>query len=138
MGRFRESNTLFGSGSNPVLPPNIGVMMMKSNLKLVQNEAQCRKCSDIIFSRSRHHYQECKCGAIAVDGGLDYQRRVGLPDNFIERSLYLPTEVIASMVEAVKWSRDTGRNEFGTALAVLRVLRDNDLLKNEPFSVETD
>lgn len=111
---------------------------MKSNLKLVQNEAQCKKCGDIIFSRSRHDYRTCKCGAIAVDGGMDYARRVGHPDNFIERSLYLPGEVVASMVEAVEWSRDAGRNEFGTALAVLRVLRDNDLLKNEPFSVETD
>ena len=34
-----------------------------------------RLCGDEIESKSRHEYVRCRCGACAVDGGLDYLRR---------------------------------------------------------------
>jgi len=37
----------------------------------------CRKCGDIIESKHVHDFVRCKCGAIAVDGGKDYLRRIG-------------------------------------------------------------
>ena len=43
--------------------------------RILRNRAQCRKCGDIVESRFRHDYVACDCGAIAVDGGLDYLRR---------------------------------------------------------------
>jgi len=52
--------------------------------KKPRNRAQCRRCKDIIESRTRHEFVACKCGAIAVDGGLAYYRRVGNHDDFIE------------------------------------------------------
>jgi hypothetical protein len=52
------------------------------------NRAGCRSCGDIIESTHRHDYVTCRCGAISVDGGSDYQRRlfkdappVDLPDD---------------------------------------------------------
>lgn len=48
-----------------------------------RNRAKCRKCGDIIWSRDRHHYVRCKCGAISLDGGYDYIRRTGAPRDFI-------------------------------------------------------
>ncbi len=45
--------------------------------KLTKNRAQCAKCKDIIESKHVHDFVSCKCGAICVDGGLDYIRRVG-------------------------------------------------------------
>lgn len=39
-----------------------------------RNRIQCRKCKDVIESLYRHDYKECKCGAIFVDGGADYER----------------------------------------------------------------
>ena len=39
------------------------------------NKAKCRRCGDIIESKSVHDYVICKCGAIAVDGGKEYLRR---------------------------------------------------------------
>lgn len=42
------------------------------------NKARCRKCGDVIESTHRHDFVSCKCGAIAVDGGRDYLRRVGI------------------------------------------------------------
>ena len=50
------------------------------------NKAQCKKCGDIIESSHVHDFKWCKCGAIAVDGGKDYIRRVGDLGNIIELS----------------------------------------------------
>jgi len=45
--------------------------------KIIRNRAKCLKCGDIIESTHRHDFVSCKCGAIFVDGGLDYLRRGG-------------------------------------------------------------
>lgn len=45
--------------------------------KIVRNRIKCKKCGEIIESTSRHDFKFCKCGAVAVDGGKDYLRRVG-------------------------------------------------------------
>jgi len=50
------------------------------------NKAQCKKCGDIIESRHVHDFKWCKCGAIAVDGGNEYIRRVGELDQIIDLS----------------------------------------------------
>ena len=52
--------------------------------KLTKNRAQCADCKDIIESTYRHDFVGCKCGAIFVDGGLDYIRRGGYPEKIIE------------------------------------------------------
>ncbi|MEK5109897.1 hypothetical protein MHI57_24860 [Cytobacillus sp. FSL K6-0129] len=38
------------------------------------NRARCKKCEVIIQSRTSHDLRHCKCGAIFIDGGQDYQR----------------------------------------------------------------
>lgn len=43
-------------------------------MKAIKNKAKCLKCKDIIESAYRHDLVKCKCGAIFVDGGKDYQR----------------------------------------------------------------
>lgn len=43
-------------------------------LKPVVNKVRCTKCNDIIESRHSHDLRTCKCGAIFIDGGTDYQR----------------------------------------------------------------
>lgn len=35
---------------------------------------KCPKCKDVIFSRARHDFHSCSCGAVSVDGGFDYFR----------------------------------------------------------------
>lgn len=49
-----------------------------------RNRAKCGKCGDIIESKTRHDFVKCKCGAIFLDGGLDYCRRGGDPMAFVE------------------------------------------------------
>jgi hypothetical protein len=48
------------------------------------NAAKCRKCGSVIVSRHVHDFVSCQCGAIAVDGGDDYWRRIGDPELFQE------------------------------------------------------
>ena len=45
--------------------------------RLIRNAARCKRCGDIVESRHRHDFRPCKCGAVTVDGGLDYLRRCG-------------------------------------------------------------
>ena len=49
-----------------------------------RNRARCKKCGDIIESKHRHDFVTCTCGAISVDGGYDYIRRVGNSEDFEE------------------------------------------------------
>ncbi len=70
-----------------------------------------------------------------VDGGMAYIRRGAADMNdIIERSMTLPDDVVKQCVEAVDWGKDTGRNSLGIALAVIRALRDNNLLDMEKFN----
>ena len=51
-------------------------MMAPSCVPILRNRAKCLRCGDIIESRNRHEFVTCKCGALSVDGGHDYIRRV--------------------------------------------------------------
>ena len=47
------------------------------------NRARCEKCKTVIESKHGHDFQQCKCGAIFVDGGNTYQRAgFDVPENF--------------------------------------------------------
>ncbi|MBR1417014.1 MAG: hypothetical protein IJ572_04280 [Bacilli bacterium] len=52
--------------------------------KIIVNKIKCKKCGDIIESTHRHDFKFCKCGAVAVDGGKDYLRRLGNEDDYEE------------------------------------------------------
>lgn len=58
-------------------------------MKLLLNAVQCLKCDQVIVSTHRHDFKGCKCGQIAVDGGLEYTRRVGKLDGYVERCAYV-------------------------------------------------
>jgi len=51
---------------------------------IVRNLVRCKKCGDIIESKHVHDFVECSCGAIAVDGGHDYLRRVVVADGGLD------------------------------------------------------
>lgn len=52
-----------------------------------KNAGRCRLCGDVIESKHRHDFVRCKCGAVAVDGGRAYLRRIGNPEDFEELSV---------------------------------------------------
>ena len=91
---------------------------------ILSNQVECLKCGDKPFSTNRHDFKYCKCGNIAVDGGMDYLRRVGKLDEYKDISIEIPDEHIYKLSEVVKWANDTNRNEFGMVCAIMRTLRD--------------
>lgn len=42
---------------------------------------KCLKCNNIIQSLSVHDYRKCKCGACSIDGGSEYTRIGGDPQD---------------------------------------------------------
>lgn len=44
--------------------------------RLIRNRARCLLCGDVIESVRTHDFVRCSCGALAVDGGTAYVRRV--------------------------------------------------------------
>jgi hypothetical protein len=96
---------------------------------ILQNQIRCKKCGDEPFSTHRHDFKYCKCGAVAVDGGMEYLKRLGdVRDGYEELSYSMDDSIVQECTDAVKWARDTGRNELGTVLAVIRALKKYDKL----------
>ncbi len=58
-------------------------------MKILFNSIQCKHCKQIINSRHVHHCISCKCGKVAVDGGLDYLKRSGNMKDVIEASILI-------------------------------------------------
>lgn len=52
------------------------------------NRGRCRKCGVVIESETVHGFRMCPCGAVGVDGGKEYLRRIGEPGDFEELSEY--------------------------------------------------
>ena len=90
---------------------------------IVQNAVTCLGCGDFIVSKHRHDFVTCTCGAISVDGGQAYLRRVGDFRNAVDHSWELPDELYRQCADAVEEAIDTNRNKFGIANAVMRRLR---------------
>jgi hypothetical protein len=57
---------------------------------ILRNAARCRRCGTLIESRQRHEYSPCRCGAIAVDGGLAYLKRCGQEADIEELAETIP------------------------------------------------
>jgi hypothetical protein len=91
---------------------------------IIQNAVTCLACGDFIVSKHRHDFVTCTCGAVSVDGGQSYLRRVGDFGNAIDLSWSLPDNIYNDCAEAVQNAMDSGRNKFGIANAVMRVLRE--------------
>lgn len=56
--------------------------------KIKRNAIKCNHCGGVIESRSCHDFVTCSCGKCAVDGGMDYLRRMGDGGDFEELAEY--------------------------------------------------
>lgn len=54
---------------------------------ILRNAIKCNKCESIIKSEHTHDFKWCKCKSVAVDGGHEYLRRVGEPNDYTELSV---------------------------------------------------
>jgi hypothetical protein len=50
---------------------------------------QCKKCNYIIYSRARHDFRWCPCETVAVDGGRDYLKITGNPEDYETCQIYV-------------------------------------------------
>lgn len=98
-------------------------------MAILLNQAKCTKCGGIITSMHRHHYVQCKCESIAVDGGMDYLRRTGDINNYEDRSIVITDEQLKALKETAEWCKKTGRNSLGYVCNMIRVMRDLGLYK---------
>ena len=91
---------------------------------IIQNAVNCLSCGDLIVSKHVHDFVTCTCGAISVDGGQQYLRRSGDFANAVDLSWSLPDELYRTCADAVEEAKETNRNKFGIANAVMRKLRE--------------
>lgn len=92
---------------------------------ILVNQVRCNQCGDEPFSINAHHFNCCKCGNIAVDGGQEYLRRAGNIRNYTDLSIEISDSAAKAAMEAIQWAKDNDRNNLGILCAVARALRDN-------------
>lgn len=88
---------------------------------ILVNQILCKKCGDTPYSKHRHDFKSCKCGAVSVDGGMDYLRRVGNFEDWVDLSIQIPDRLNDKLLQAVE---DDTKNTLGKVCNVARVLRD--------------
>lgn len=49
-------------------------MAAETRLTSPSRRARCLDCGDVVESKHRHDFVGCSCGAMFLDGGLDYVR----------------------------------------------------------------
>jgi len=104
---------------------------------IIQNAIVCNNCDKFIVSKHRYDFVTCSCGAISVDGGQNYLRRVGsaaTQGTYTDMSWELPKELYNACGDAVQEAIDTNCNKYGIANAVMRKLREANriIADNEP------
>lgn len=60
---------------------------MEKKEEIISNKIKCKKCGDIIESKSTNYYKRCSCGVVAIDGGKDYLKRIGNEEDYEELSI---------------------------------------------------
>lgn len=77
--------------------------MIRTIEQIRTNKIKCKKCGDIIESINVHDFKWCSCGAVAIDGGREYLRRVGNEADFEELSHFIKlAEITTDGFEIVK------------------------------------
>ena len=101
---------------------------IESKIKIVRNRAQCLRCGDIIESKHVHDFQTCKCWGkskgktgIAVDGGLDYLRRVGDPGNY--KDLSVTQEISKEKIKKIH--EETARKSLKLSNVMLKIAHNS-------------
>lgn len=94
-------------------------------MRILSNQIKCKKCGDTPFSAHRHDFKYCKCGAVAVDGGMSYLRTVGDLSSAEDMSIQVTDKTYDECVKMLEWCEETGRNKLGVICGLFRVLREN-------------
>ena len=93
---------------------------------ILSNQVRCNHCGEEPWSAHRHDFVRCGCELaehqVAVDGGMDYLRRVfGMKSDYTDLSITIEDEHVDGLKDALS---DPERNELGKLCNVVRYLRD--------------
>lgn len=75
---------------------------------------RCLTCNDVIYSRSRHDFRWCSCHSCAVDGGFDYLKITGNPENWQFEQIDILRNKDEDNVKRIlfeDWNK--GKNKYG-------------------------
>lgn len=61
--------------------------MEKKKQIIKVNKIKCKKCGNIIESKTTNDLKRCSCCAVAVDGGKEYLKRIGNDEEYEELSI---------------------------------------------------
>ena len=79
---------------------------------IIQNKIRCLVCGGEPCSSSRHHRAMCECGAVGVDGGMDYLKRHGDREDMKELSILLPEGAVKKLIDMIKAPDEWGGSIF--------------------------
>lgn len=60
---------------------------MEKKEEIISDKIKCKKCGNIIESKSTNDYKRCSCGTVAIDGGKDYLKRICNEEDYDEMSI---------------------------------------------------
>ena len=60
---------------------------MEKKEEIISNKIKCKKCGNIIESKSTNDYKRCSCRTVAIDGGKDYLKKIGNEEDYEEMSI---------------------------------------------------
>lgn len=60
---------------------------MEKKEEIISNKIKCKKCGDVIESKSTNDLKRCSCGAVAVDGWKEYLKRLGNEKDYEDLSI---------------------------------------------------
>ena len=61
--------------------------LLIKRLLMKMSEIYSKKCRNIIESKTTNDLKRCSCGAVAVDGGKEYLKRIGNDEDYEELSI---------------------------------------------------
>jgi hypothetical protein len=80
----------------------------------------------------------CECGAIGVDGGQEYLRRIGNHTDMEDTSIVMYKDDYDKLIGVADWCKETHRTSAGYVCAIVRTLRDIGMFKHSVRRDETD
>ena len=89
---------------------------------IISNQIRCVHCGDEPWSGTRHDFRYCECKKVAVDGGMEYLRRIGNPNDYVDISIVLSDKEVKWLSDAIE---DPTKNTLGKLCNIARVLRDD-------------
>lgn len=106
---------------------------------ILYNRIQCKKCGDILESKSVHDFKMCSCRSCAVDGGHDYLRRVGEPSNWEDLSECIPLdEAIEKGYVRIRTEEDIQRDREQAMKILDELLKTDNKFKKEYSGLMND